>query len=122
MKEGQRVFELLERAVTEPDADLESLNLAALLKDGQKIHVPRKGESGHTDSPSESAVEFSKININQATQQELESLPGIGQSLAKAILDFRAKYGPFQKAEDIKKVPGIGDKIYSRISPYITVY
>ena len=62
-----------------------------------------------------------KININTATQEELESLPMIGPVLAKQIIDYRAANGPFKKIEDIVDVPGIGPKTFEVIQDLITV-
>jgi comEA protein len=62
-----------------------------------------------------------KININIATVEELDALPGIGPSKAQAIVDYREKESIFTKPEDIKNVSGIGDKTYEQIKDYITV-
>ncbi len=62
-----------------------------------------------------------KININTATVEELDALPGIGPSKAQAIVDYREKESIFTKPDDIKKVSGIGDKTYEQIKDYITV-
>lgn len=62
-----------------------------------------------------------KININTATQSELEKLPGIGPSLAVKIIDFRNKNGKFKKIEQIKNVSGIGENKYNNIKSYICI-
>jgi competence protein ComEA len=62
-----------------------------------------------------------KININTATQAELETLPRIGPSVAKGIVDFRTQNGNFKKIEDLMKVRGIGEKIFQQIKDRITV-
>ena len=64
---------------------------------------------------------FAAININTANQAELEKLPGIGPSKAKAIIEYRAKHGPFKSIEGIKKVSGIGNKIYEGLKGEISV-
>ena len=74
------------------------------------------GQSG-----AQSSVVSDKINLNTATLQELDSLPGIGPSKAQAIIDYREKESIFTKPEDIKSVSGIGDKIYEQIKDMITV-
>ena len=61
------------------------------------------------------------ININTATAEALDLLPGIGPVLAKAIIDYRTEYGPFSTPEDLLNVDGIGPKILAKILPYITV-
>ena len=73
--------------------------------------------------PSETAAAGidGKININTATAQDLSALPGIGDVIAKRIVDYRAQYGAFQVIEEIENVKGIGEKIFSQIKDYITV-
>ncbi len=67
--------------------------------------------------PSDSAL----ININEASQAELALLPGIGESLAGRIIEYRTEHGDFARVEDIMKVSGIGEKIFSGLQDYITV-
>ncbi|HET6267934.1 MAG TPA: ComEA family DNA-binding protein [Acidobacteriota bacterium] len=62
-----------------------------------------------------------QVNINSANQAELETLPGIGPSLAKKIMDFRQKNGNFKTIEDLKAVAGIGDKKFEQLKSLITV-
>ncbi len=62
-----------------------------------------------------------KININNASLQELQTLPRIGPATAKKIVDFRNEYGPFEKIQDIQKVKSIGPKTFTKIKEYITV-
>lgn len=64
---------------------------------------------------------FAKVNINTAQVAELEALPGIGQSKAEAIVKYREENGNFKTAEDLKKVKGIGDKMFEKISAEIEV-
>lgn len=105
-----------------PEADLDSINLAMPLRDGMHVFVPRKGETKPAATlVAPSPPSPSLININTASQAELESLPGIGPALARRIIEFRETYGPFKSIEDLKKVPGIGEAIFSRIKDLITV-
>ncbi|MEO0185048.1 MAG: helix-hairpin-helix domain-containing protein [candidate division WOR-3 bacterium] len=60
-----------------------------------------------------------QISINEATVEELEMLPGIGPSLAQRIVEYRCQNGGFESTEDIKKVKGIGDKLFERIKPFL---
>ncbi len=108
-----------------PDADLAGLNLAALLEDGAAIRVPVQGEAQSPPSRSGDVtipgVPGSLININTATQTELESLPGIGPVLAQQVIAYREANGPFPSTEAIQNVSGIGPGIFEKIKDMITV-
>lgn len=101
------------------DANSIAVNMAARLMDGQKIIIPVEWEQipeTRSDSPavqsdSAAVTNDQPININTATEEELESLPDIGPSKAKAIMEFREENGAFSTIEDILEVPGIGEKI-----------
>lgn len=131
MEKDDRVFQLIEKAggVTEY-ADISSINLSKKLIDGEKVVIFAKKETTNLEEKntitSQTGTTNSKtnsnlININTATKQELESLPGIGPTLAQRIIDYREKNGYFQTIEDIKKVSGIGDKKFEAIKDLITV-
>ena len=77
--------------------------------------------TGKTNSNNESAFKISTVNINTATQTELETLPGIGPSLALNIINYRKENGKFSSIEDIKNVSGIGEAKYENIKKYIKV-
>jgi competence protein ComEA len=121
-----RVKDALERAVPLDRADIQSLNLAAPLKDGQKIVVPLKqdnsGAAGQVaQQGAAGAGEPARININRASAGELETLPGFGPALSQRVVNYRESNGFFASEEDIKNVQGIGDKIYNQIKDQITV-
>lgn len=88
---------------------------------------PAVAGSGETDTgqvmgdKSDSAIQNGKVNINTANLKTLSSLKGIGPARAKNIIDYRTKNGSFKSIEDLKKVKGIGDKIYSQILSQINV-
>ena len=105
------------------DADLDRINLATDLADQMQIYVPRKGEGEPPASPKGSApaATSEKININTASVEELDKLPGIGPSIAGAIIDYRTANGPFKQIEDINEVKGIGDALFAKIKESITV-
>jgi competence protein ComEA len=105
------------------DADLDRINLATKLADQMQVYVPRKGEAEPPAPPNGSAPDTTaaKININTASIEELDKLPGIGPSLAKAIIDYRTKNGPFKQIEDINEVKGIGDALFEKIKEQISV-
>lgn len=102
-----------------PEADLESINLAAPLINHQHIHIPAREvtpvSTGDVVSPT------ALINLNTATLTDLLTLPGIGEIRAQAILAYRAEYGAFERIEDLQNVSGIGPATYERLAPYITV-
>lgn len=111
------------------DADTSALNLAAVLSDGEKIHVPRQGEamaagqnpSGAASGSDVGASSSGAININTATAEELDSLPGIGPSTATAIVEDRERNGPFASPEDLMRVSGIGEGKFSKLKDRIRV-
>ncbi len=131
------------------DADTAQINLAATITDGTKIHIPTKGEntatsataqttqsdtaspsSGSSASPSAPAasspsssgsVNTAVVNINTATAEELETLPGVGASTAQKIVQNRTEQGPFTSKEDMMRVSGIGKKKYAKLESRICV-
>lgn len=108
------------------DADTASLNLAAPLTDGEKIHVPTVGESvgqgaGPSAEPSGGNDVDGPININTADVEELDELPGVGEATARAIVEDREANGPFSSPEDIMRVSGIGEKKFARLEAMICV-
>lgn len=107
-------------------ADLRRINLAAKLVDGQQVAVPKVGEpalpvaegaGAATASPSAAAP----LDINSATAAQLEALPGIGPSLAGAIVAERERTGGFRSVEDLRRVRGIGDARFAQLRPLIRV-
>jgi competence protein ComEA len=106
------------------EAEKSAINLAALLEDGERLDVPFiEGASPilATPGPTVIAAETDLININTATAEELDSLPGIGATLAQRIIDYREANGPFISTEDIINVPGIGSGNFERFKDMITV-
>jgi competence protein ComEA len=106
------------------EADKSQINLAALLEDGARLDVPYiEGASPVLGTPIPEVVTSTTelIDINIASNAELESLPGIGPTTAQRIIDYREQNGPFLSIEDIINVPGIGPGTYERIKDLITV-
>ena len=99
-----------------PYGDIESINLAETVTGGQHIHI----KFNFHGNP-ESLLRNQKININTATVKELDSLPGIGPTMAKRIEEYRQSKGAFTSIEDIKHVKGIGDGLFKKIRDKITV-
>ncbi len=122
--EGSRVIDGIQAAGGAlPSADLDKLNLAEYLEDGCKILVPEKSFSLDLSLKFKKTTSFNssnnKININYASEKELEDLPGIGPSLAKRIVEYREKNGPFKSLKDLEKVKGIGEKKINQIKDLI---
>lgn len=136
LEKGSRIIDAVNEAggFTET-ADTEKINLAYELKDGVKIYIPNINdeESANsreyiTDSSgSLPTIEENKtekillININKASQSELESLPGIGPSIALKIILYRQENGNFLQIEDIKNVQGIGESKFENIKQFICI-
>jgi competence protein ComEA len=118
---GSRVYELLELAGgCNEDADYENINQARPLMDGEQIQVKLCGEETRPVN-TVSAVQ-PKININQATAEELTALPGIGETRAGQIVAHREKNGFFTDPRELMDVNGIGEKTYANIADLITIY
>lgn len=134
--EGARVQDAIDAAgglLT--GANVDSINLAALLVDGEQLTIPFKdgqgpqttGEDtlelpGATSTPSTSdASNADLVNINEASVEELDNLPGIGPTIAQRIVDYRTENGPFQTIEDIMNVSGVGPSTFENIKDLITV-
>ncbi len=134
--QGARVIDAVKAAGPLPQASLDSLRLAAPVSDGQTIIVPDKSAPNALNPPQAGtgiqgasvslagtqAGTGSLININTASPEELDTLPGIGPALAQRIIQYRETHGPFQTVEDLKKVSGIGEKNFEKLKDKITVY
>lgn len=138
--EGARVQDAIDAAGgLLSSANVDSINLAALLEDGQQLDIPYKsgqepstqepGSSedgldlpGGTEEPTDTGGgENDLVNINTASLEELDSLPGIGPTIAQRIIDYRDENGPFAVIEDILNVSGIGPSTFDQIKDLITV-
>ena len=133
IEEGARIVDAIEVAggVTE-EADISKINLAYVVKDAQKIYIPsiydEKDIEYITTENGDNVIiednnkrESEMVNINTATQTELETLPGIGPSTALKIINYREDNGKFNSIEEIKQVPGIGDSKFNNIKDMIKV-
>ena len=120
------------------EADLERIDRAAQLRDGQRIYVPRRGQTDVPqvvgESGSGSAVGppsagdgvtgttvAQPVDLNTATSEQLEALPGVGPATAQAIIDYRSSHGRFQRVEDLLDVRGIGPAKFATLRPLVTV-
>ena len=151
LKVDSRVSDAIEKAGgVREDAYLDDINLAYKLEDGMKIHIPMKEEkekennnvdnnnnledltqkytttssgvsSNKEETEETTTKQGEKVNINKATQAQLETLTGIGPSTATKIISYRKKKGKFTKIEDIKQVSGIGEAKFEKIKDFICV-
>ena len=127
------------------EAELERINLARALQDGEHVHVPRDGEEppipvdpgdggGGTGNGSDAGAgdggdgggdgqvrEDTPIDLNAASAQELEALPGVGPARAEAIVEHREQHGPFAVPGDLRDVSGIGEVTFQRLAPLVSV-
>lgn len=142
MKEGSRVYEVIELAGgLKEDADISNLNLAQIVKDEDKITVYTKNQiangtvkepitnnkstamtnSGSSYEQQNQSVTGGLININTATSSELQTITGIGPSTSEKIISYREEHGQFKKIEEIMNVSGIGEKTFAKFKSKITV-
>ena len=116
LKSGDRLATAVEKlGGTTNKADLNKVNLAMKVEDEQHYIIPKIGEEVSEESvevtnKEVSSQESSKININTATIEELDTLPGVGEATANKIVNHRSENGEFKTVEEIKNVNGIGDK------------
>ncbi len=123
---GDRVIDAVNRAGgARNGADLTSLNLAAPLTDGTQIVIPKPGSTASVGAGSSSTGAVSSgsalININTASETELEDLPSVGPVTAAAIIEYRTQNGPFATVDDLIDVSGIGPATLEDIRPFATV-
>jgi competence protein ComEA len=125
LRAGARVTDLIDAAGgPTSDADVDRLNLAALVTDGERVYVPRSGEAmPAVDSGGSGATGATAgpLDLNTATLEQLDELPGIGPATAKAILDEREKRGGFRAVDDLLDVRGIGPAKLDAIRDLVTV-
>ena len=137
LKEGSRIIDAINKAGGKTEeADLSKINLAYIVEDGTQIYIPRINENLNqvnlisdgagigviiNDSNMEENKVEVKVNINTANKEKLETLPGIGETTAQKIIDYREANGKFKTIEDIKNVSGIGDAKYDSLKDKITV-
>lgn len=130
LKEGDRIDDAIKKAGGITDkADLSKVNLAYELLDGQKVYIPsindNKEEYLFIDAGEnvleDENVQNGKININTADSSLLQTINGVGESLAGKIIDYREKNGKFKNIEDLKNVSGVGDKKFEDLKDKIIV-
>ncbi len=131
LPQGSRVKEAVDAAGgLQTEADLQALNLAARIKDGEKIHIPSEGEAASAIPSRNLELEASEpdltdigalVNLNTASLEELLTLPGIGETRAKEIIAYRESHAGFRSIDEIQEVDGIGPVIFERLKDLIVV-
>ncbi len=144
LDEGSRIIDAINSAGGKTEeADLSKINLAYIVEDGTQIYVPRINETVSSNYNQQNAIQYiredagsgiitegatssenkedSKVNINTANSQKLQTLTGIGETTAQKIIEYREKNGKFKTEEELKNVSGIGDSKYNNLKEQITV-
>ena len=121
VKKNTRVYEIIELAGGFGDeADDTALNLAGFVNDGQRLYIPAKGEK-IAEADGQIQAEKALVNLNTADKAELMTLPGIGESKAEDILQYRKNKGAFKTIEEIKNISGIKEAAFNKIKDLICV-
>jgi competence protein ComEA len=121
---GSRVTDVIAAAGgPATDADVDQINLAAPVTDGERVYIPHKGETVAAlgTAGGAAAAAGAIVNLNDADETALETLPGVGPSTAQAILDYRTQHGRFRSVDDLLNVRGIGPSKLSQIKPHARV-
>ena len=111
LRSGSRIDDAIAAAGgSTAKAQLDSVNLAAPVADGEQVVVPRRGVAGvaTAGSPDVGSSPSAPLDLNSATLEQLENLPGVGPVTAQKILDFRQEHGAFHSVAELEGVPGIG--------------
>jgi competence protein ComEA len=118
LRTGDRIADAVTRAggVTRK-ADLEQINLAAPLADGQQVVVPRRGAAGAAAGGSTPA---GPVHLSTATVEQLDALPGVGPVTAQKIVDYRKQHGGFHSVEELDAIPGIGPARIEQLKGLVT--
>jgi competence protein ComEA len=125
LSSGARVADALRKAGgTTRRADLSAVNLARLVADGEQVFVPAPGQSPPSSAargptPGASAGGGSPVDLNNATESELDALPGVGPVIAGRIVAWRQEHGRFATVEELTEVSGIGDATLERLRPLV---
>jgi len=102
------------------NATVEDLNLAKIIKDGEKIVIPYTDRTLQQEEDKREDT-IKRVSLNQAGFEELQQIPGVGPSTAQRIIDYRERIGKFRILDEIKRVKGIGPKTYMKIVKYISL-
>ena len=124
MKLGDRVIDVIEQAGgLHENADSNNINFAMKLVDEMVLYIPIVGEE-LTPEPTVGGVQNQgdgKVNLNKASEAELQTLTGVGPAKATAIIEYRDQNGGFKKVEEVMEISGIGEKTFEKFKDQITV-
>ncbi len=113
---GSRAADAIDAAGGPTDqADLNGVNRARLLRDGDRVSIPPRSTGGAAPQVAPA------VNLNTASAEQLEALPGIGPVLARRIIEYRVRHGPFPRLEELLQVEGIGPKLLQELRPHVIV-
>lgn len=120
---GSRIYDaIMQAGGCMETADICAVNQAGYLEDGMQIYIPAIGEAYKEAASEEQASRTDgRISINHADKNELMTLPGIGESKADAILEYRQSHGAFSSIDELMNIPGIKEGIFNNIQDYIKV-
>jgi competence protein ComEA len=122
LRPGARVADAVDAAGgAAPGADVDRLNLAGKLADGQRVAVPRRGEPAPAEAGGSSTEAPAVVDLNTATEAELDTLPGIGPTTARAIVEERTRRGGFRSLRDLLRIRGIGERRLAELRPRLQV-
>jgi competence protein ComEA len=120
LRAGARVADALRRAGgPTPKAQLELVNLAALIADGEQVVVPRRGAAVVAAGGAAGAATSGPVHLNSATVEQLDELPGVGPVTAQKIIDYRTQHGGFGSVDELDAVPGIGPARLADLRPLV---
>lgn len=126
---NERTIDVLLKATPLEEADMDAVNLSAQLSDQQVIYVPFQGEisenlfKSQQPSPTQenSTAQNGLVNINTASESELQNITGIGPKKAQDIIEYREEHGGFKSIDELKEIKGIGDKTFEKLKDDVTI-